>query len=153
MSPHGSTFTELLLGDIFLNKSLLKYVNLPQGLKMYILQRNNGLCMHRLKLCHQTAWRLFPQFGDSVSPPPRQHICMIRSIYYLNKSPHGMGALADQLIMITHTYCRIHSDNLLWKLLVVDYVPVHCIFNFQTNVMFVVEISFPVTYRSEGKQN
>ena len=49
---HGATkqaeLMEMLLGDIFLNKSLLKYVALPQGFKMYILQRNNELCMHNI---------------------------------------------------------------------------------------------------------
>ena len=48
ISLNGTTFTEMLLGDIFQNKSLLKYVALPQGFKMYILQRNNELCMHNI---------------------------------------------------------------------------------------------------------
>ena len=37
---------DMLLGDIMKNNSFLKYVALPQGFKMYILQRHNGLCMH-----------------------------------------------------------------------------------------------------------
>ena len=48
ISLHGTTFTEMLLGDTFLNKSLLKYVAFAQGLKIYILRRNIELCMHNI---------------------------------------------------------------------------------------------------------
>ena len=44
-SLHGTMFTEMLLGDLFLNKSLLKFVVVPRQFKIDILQQNNGLCM------------------------------------------------------------------------------------------------------------
>ena len=88
---YGTTVTEILFSDLFYNKSLLKYVALPQGFKIYILQRNIKLCMPnfftkkvwRTKLCRQTTQRLFPQFGDSLSPPPGRHIPTIRHLFLL----------------------------------------------------------------------
>ena len=38
----------MLLGDIMKYNSLLKYVAMPWQIKMNILQRNNGLCMHNI---------------------------------------------------------------------------------------------------------
>ena len=40
MSLHGTTFTEILLSDLFQNKSLLKYVSLP---RRYIATWNSNL--------------------------------------------------------------------------------------------------------------
>ena len=38
----------MLLGDIMKDNSLLKYVAMSLQIKIYILQRNNGLCMHNI---------------------------------------------------------------------------------------------------------
>ena len=56
-----------------------------------------GDIAQRIKICHQTARCLFPQFGDSMSPPPRRHICIIPSMFLLNKSPRGRPALVIAL--------------------------------------------------------
>ena len=46
-SLYGTTPTEMLLGDIIRNNLFLKVVAVSQRMEMYILQRHNGLCMHK----------------------------------------------------------------------------------------------------------
>ena len=46
-------------------------------------QQFAGDITHRIKICRQTTWHLYPQFADSMSPPPRRHICTIRYVFLL----------------------------------------------------------------------
>ena len=38
---------------------------------------------YRIKIYRQTTWRLYPQFADSMSPPPWRNICTIRYVFLL----------------------------------------------------------------------